>query len=205
MSTSNRSGLASRMPIPANGPASQMLLDGLPITIEADVRARTIEPQGAIFREGEAATSAYRIVTGEVSLVRQAGAPGKVQTLERLGPARYFGELGLLGSGRRTFTALATARTLVLEMDNRGFEAELSTMEEAYRAGVWLLLEFCQAVPPRTAWADGRMPANAHALVGKMAQSLRGLTPELVHIPGAFLRGLYARLVDAALDRFPGD
>lgn len=193
------------MPIPANGPASQIQIDGLPIAIEADVRARTVEPQSAIFHEGNPAASAYRIVTGEVSIMRSDGAPGKFRQIDRLGPNQYFGEAAFLGSGRRNVTALAVTRTLVLEMDVRGFEAELTTMEEGYRALVWLLLEFCKAVPPRDSWPDGRMPANARALVGKMAQSLGGLMPELVHIPGAFLRGLHARLVDAALERFPGD
>jgi hypothetical protein len=36
-----------------------------------------------------------------------------------------------------------------------------------------------------------------------MSQSMAEPIPELTRIPGAFLRGLYASLVEAALDRLP--
>lgn len=203
MSSSIHSGSARRMPIPANGPAAQMLIDGRPIALSADVRARTIEPQSGIFYEGHAATSAFRIVTGDVSIVRSDGAPGKFRQVERLGPNQYFGESGFLGSNKRSVTAMTVSRTLVLEMDVRGFEAELMTIEEGYRAIVWLLLEFRQIVPPRSTWRDGKVPDAARPLIKKMSQSMAELTPELTGIPGAFLRGLYVKLVEAALDRLP--
>ena len=203
MSGSVQGGVASRMPIPANGPASQMQIDGIPIAVSADVRARTIEPQSGIFYEGHVATSAFRIVTGEVSIVRSDGAPGKYRQIERLGPNQYFGESGFLGSNKRTVTAMTVSRTLILEMDIRGFEAGLMTIEEGYRAIVWLLLEFRQTVPPRSAWRDGKIPDSARPMIKKMSQSMAEPIPELTRIPGAFLRGLYAKLVEAAIDRLP--
>jgi CRP-like cAMP-binding protein len=203
MSGSVHGGVASRIPIPANGPASQMQIDGIPIAVAADVRARTIEPQSGIFYEGHVATSAFRIVTGEVSIVRSDGAPGKYRQIERLGPNQYFGESGFLGSNKRNVTAMTVSRTLILEMDIRGFEAELMTIEEGYRAIVWLLLEFRQTVPPRSAWRDGKVPDSARPLIKKMSQSMAEPIPELTRIPGAFLRGLYTKLVEAAIDRLP--
>jgi hypothetical protein len=197
------SGIASRAPIPPNGIASHVHLDGLPIAVQGEVKSRTIEPQSAVFKEGQPAGAAYRIVSGEISTIRLNAATGKTQALERLSPGAYFGEAAFLGSGRRTATALASARTLVLEMDARAFEAELSSIEENHRAVLWLLLEFTRKVPPAATWPAGLMPEYARPLIAKMAATMAGTMPELTQVPGAFLRGLYAHLVDAAIARLP--
>ncbi len=197
------SGIASRAPIPPNGVASHVHLDGLPIAVQGEVKSRTFDPQTAIYKEGQPATTAYRVVTGEVSIVQFVAATGKMQAIERLSPGAYFGEAGYLGSGRRAATALAASRTLVLEMDVRAFEAELTSIEESHRAILWLLLEFTRKVPPAGSWPAGLMPEYARPLVSKMAATMAGTMPELTQVPGAFLRGLYAHLVDAAIARLP--
>ncbi len=197
------SGIASRAPIPPNGIASHIHLDGLPIALQGEVKSRTFDPQTAIFKEGQPASAAYCVVTGEVSIVQLIAATGKMQALQRLSPGAYFGEAGYLGSSRRPASALATSRTLVLEMDVRAFEAELTTVEESHRAILWLLLEFTRKVPPAASWTAGLMPEYARPLISKMAATMAGTMPELTQVPGAFLRGLYAHLVDMAIARLP--
>ncbi len=203
VNTPARPHLSKRMPIPAQGIASHILLDGIPLAAAGEVRSRTFEPQSGIFYEGHPGTSAYRIISGEVSIVRQIAGQSKYQPLARLGPDRYFGELAYLGSNRRNATAFAVTRTLVLEMDAQSFELELLTIEEGYRPILWQLLEFIQSVPPRSVWPGGKLPVSLSPQVSKIAGTISALHPEMIRIPGAFMRALYAHLIDASLERFP--
>lgn len=74
--------------------------------------ARTYQPGEVIVREGERAERFYVISEGIVDVVRErrtgigSGNEG-TEHLARLRPGDHFGEMGLLGEGRRTATCLA--------------------------------------------------------------------------------------------------
>lgn len=63
-------------------------------------------PGEVIFRQGDAGDSIYKLIDGEVEVVREQ--EGKETVLARLGPGEFFGEAALLTDAPRN----ATIRTL---------------------------------------------------------------------------------------------
>jgi CRP-like cAMP-binding protein len=68
-----------------------------------------------VFREGEPADGLYVIERGAVTIVRDTVGEA-VQKLARLGPGGYFGEMGLLDSGQRTATAIASEESTLVHV-----------------------------------------------------------------------------------------
>ena len=61
-----------------------------------------------IFKEGENATCMYEVISGWVDIYTGYGQPEE-KLIAGLGPGRFFGEIGLIGSSKRTATAVVTA------------------------------------------------------------------------------------------------
>jgi len=95
-----------------------------------------------IFREGERGDAAYRIVSGQVGLLKNTEA-GPIQ-IEKLSGGALFGETGILDNSRRTMSARAIGEVTVEVMQREAFlesirrdpEQALSMMSKiAERAG----------------------------------------------------------------------
>ena len=84
---------------------------------EAVVRAR---PGEVIFREGEAASSVFVVLRGQVVLERKM-ADGSTDVLATCGPGEYFGELGPLLGFPRAATARAVVTSRLRRMGVRTF------------------------------------------------------------------------------------
>ncbi|MGD2115733.1 MAG: cyclic nucleotide-binding domain-containing protein [Acidobacteriota bacterium] len=96
-------------------PLFETLLDEELSLLAEQCSERRLGPGQHVFREGEPADGLYVIEQGAVTIVRDTvGQP--VQKLARLGPGGFFGEMGLLDSGRRTDTAIASAQTTLLHV-----------------------------------------------------------------------------------------
>ena len=68
----------------------------------------------AVCKRGDYAESVYTILDGEVGIQIEPAEPSEML---RLGPDQFFGELALLSGRRRTRTVVATAPSLLLEID----------------------------------------------------------------------------------------
>ncbi len=63
-----------------------------------------------IFRENSYGTELYEVYGGEVGIYIKYGEPGQ-KLLTKLGPERYFGEMGLVEARPRSATAVALENT----------------------------------------------------------------------------------------------
>ena len=82
------------------------------ILIHADLHRKN--PGEVVIERGEYANSVFSVLEGEVGLQPD---PDNPQEMVRLGPREFFGELALLSGRRRTRTVLATAPSLLIEVD----------------------------------------------------------------------------------------
>jgi cytochrome P450/CRP-like cAMP-binding protein len=86
-------------------------------------------PGAVIVREGDPAAQMFVLVEGEVEVTRQ-GPGGQATVLARLGPGRYFGEVGLLISGRRTATVRCLERPVrAIALDRAAFERMVAEVD----------------------------------------------------------------------------
>ncbi len=69
---------------------------------------RTYQPGDVIIREGDTGMALYVILTGAARVTRQNHA-GQMVSLAEIGPADFFGEMGLLDDAVRSATITATA------------------------------------------------------------------------------------------------
>jgi hypothetical protein len=161
------------------------------------------EPQKAIFYEGELASSAYYILSGEIAIVKTADGAGKYAPIARLSTGDVFGELALIDGGYRSAAAVAITPAEVLVLERGDFETELSAIDPAIREAFEIMIGFVRAVPPRTMWADGRIPAAAVPHIEAMRPRFETLPPVENLPPSAFLRAIYAKLVVYVRARLP--
>ena len=84
-------------------------------TVETDYRAG-----GVIVREGEIGTGFFVIVSGSVSVVRDG------QTVGKLGPGEFFGELSVLDRRPRNAQVVATGPTSCLALASWDLEAVIT-------------------------------------------------------------------------------
>lgn len=75
----------------------------------------------AIVREGDMSGRFYIITSGEVEVVQRVD--GAERRIRRLGPGDHFGEIALLGNGRRTATVRTLTDTSVLSLARQDFAA----------------------------------------------------------------------------------
>ena len=84
-------------------------------TVETDYRAG-----GVIVREGEIGTGFFVIVSGSVGVVRDG------QTVSKLGPGEFFGELSVLDRRPRNAQVVATGQTSCLALASWDLEAVIT-------------------------------------------------------------------------------
>lgn len=84
-----------------------------------------------VIARGEFANSVYFILEGEVGVRSDAANP---EVLARFGAGRFFGELALLSGQRRTATVVATAPSLLLEIDRNTMIRLLRSVPEVKQA-----------------------------------------------------------------------
>lgn len=80
------------------------------------LRAQTVEPGAVIARRGDSAHSMYFIAAGEVEIALK-------DSIVRLGPGHFFGEVAVLRRARRSATATALTRTNLLVLDAHDLHA----------------------------------------------------------------------------------
>lgn len=86
------------------------------ITMFRDARdAVTYQPGQVVFTEGEAGSTMYVVIEGEVE-IRIGGKP-----VRTIGPGSIFGEMALIAQGPRSGTATARVATRLVVIDERRF------------------------------------------------------------------------------------
>jgi CRP-like cAMP-binding protein len=89
--------------------------------VSAHVEVKRYAPGTTIIRQGAIADRFFIIVTGEVEVEVTAGPRAIPKVVNRLGPAAYFGEIGLLTGATRNATVRTTRETELLEMGRDSF------------------------------------------------------------------------------------
>jgi len=86
-------------------------------------KSAIFEDGSLIFREGERGDAAYRLIEGEVALIKKTDA-GMIP-IERVRPGALFGETGILEQSRRAFSAQAVGKTRVQVIHRDAFLEEI--------------------------------------------------------------------------------
>lgn len=127
-------------------------------------------PEGAtVFVEGAPPDAMYLVLSGEISLVKQA--EGRNEIIARVKPADYFGEVGVLdGSGRST-GAVASRETRLVEIPAEPF-VEVLRKEPADVCLVIFsrVLERLREINQR--YMEERLRKERLHLLGEMADSI---------------------------------
>ena len=114
---------------PAVDPTLRKLADvqmfaGLPPgRIETALRAATVRKAAAgevVIKQGDAADNFYVIADGSVE-VTQTDDTGPTQVLRRMGPAEFFGEIGLLSGVPRTATVTVVEDSTLITLPGEAF------------------------------------------------------------------------------------
>ena len=90
-------------------------------TIAAKANEVSFDPGRTIVRQGEVGTGFFMIVSGIARVVRDG------ETLSRLGPGEFFGELSLLDGQPRIANVVAEEPTTCLAIASWDFEAILAS------------------------------------------------------------------------------
>ncbi|HEV2299955.1 MAG TPA: cyclic nucleotide-binding domain-containing protein [Stellaceae bacterium] len=98
------------------------------ILIHAELHSKAKDE--IVIERGEYANSVYSVLEGEVGIRPNIARP---EELVRLGPGKFFGELALLMGRRRTRTVIATAPSLLLEVDRNTMVRLVRSVPEVKR------------------------------------------------------------------------
>ena len=90
---------------------------------------REYEPGATIVRQGEPGDALY-VIEGGVAEVRVTDPGGRTRPVRSLGAGEHFGEIALLGSGRRTADVVAVSAVTVLELRSEAYERYLTGVED---------------------------------------------------------------------------
>lgn len=111
-------------PVPKS-PLFEVLTDEERQVIVREMEIESHDEGSVILTEGEAGTSMYLIVSGEVKVyTRGTGNSGSVY-LAKLGEGDFFGEVSVLTGKPRTATITASQRTELLRLDKEKLDATL--------------------------------------------------------------------------------
>jgi CRP-like cAMP-binding protein/cytochrome P450 len=97
-----------------------------------------VYPAGrTIIRQGEIADRFFIVVKGEVEVEVTSSPDARPRIVNRLGPADYFGEIGLLTGATRNATVRTTRETELMELDRDSFmtmitECDLTSQEMSH-------------------------------------------------------------------------
>lgn len=139
-----------------------------------------VVPKGTIvFREGDAATSLYIIVSGQVRV--EIGR----EPVAHLGPGEWFGEMALITGAPRSATIEVTAECRLLVLEHRAFVDLLA----AYPALYEQLAAILSRRLARTSHGEGRPPGYEVVLVEN-----RGRWPDAMDVVDALVGSLEREL-----------
>jgi CRP-like cAMP-binding protein/Zn-dependent protease len=104
--------------------------DDLPVEILNDLAGRVslkrVRAGQPIFRQGDRPAAFYVVRSGHVAVEEEDHETGDAQVLRTMGRGESFGEIGLLGSSRRTATVRAIDDAEVFEVDKGTFDRLLA-------------------------------------------------------------------------------
>jgi ABC-type lipoprotein export system ATPase subunit/CRP-like cAMP-binding protein len=92
------------------------------VDVSSNLNPSTFAPNSWIFRQGDAADHFYIIIKGQVEIVKQH-ASGQEIHVGTLSSGQYFGEMGLMGDGRRTAGVRASGKenVVLMALDRESF------------------------------------------------------------------------------------
>jgi small-conductance mechanosensitive channel len=113
--------------------------------LAGSLRAFSTAPGETIFAQDDVATSLFVVESGVLELSR-VNAQGEIETLGRIGPGDYIGELGLITGHPRAFTLTCLTEGRILELQGACLKRVLQSnpslnvaMEQAVRRGLALV------------------------------------------------------------------
>lgn len=89
------------------------------VSVSAQLDRVRVSAGETIVRQGDKSDRFYIVTEGEVEVVR--GGEGAEQSVARLGPGQFFGEMGLLTGKPRIATVRATKDTELMSLDDKEF------------------------------------------------------------------------------------
>ena len=92
-----------------------------------------------VFSQGESGDAAFLLETGTVAIHQQID--GHQLELDAVSPGEIFGEMAILGSGRRMATAIAAEDCVVVPLAADSFLAKLSSADRFLRALVEMVIK----------------------------------------------------------------
>ena len=96
--------------------------------LEARMPRREYAPQTAIVREGQAADTAFIVLSGLVAVRRKDPEVGMEFLLAELGPGQMFGEMALLSKKPRAASVVALEATVCAVLDRPLFETMMRSL-----------------------------------------------------------------------------
>lgn len=112
--------------------------------IEQIFEARSYEPGGTIFGQGDVGVGMFVVISGEVEIAQKED--GEPLVLAQIGEAGFFGETALLDDSPRTANAVATQKTEVAFFPRSGL---LSLAEHRPHLGVKMVMQLSQTIAER--------------------------------------------------------
>lgn len=105
---------------------------------------RVYRPGQTLFHEGDQAWAAFLIESGEVEILRSAGARHEV-VLATVGAGELIGEMGLIDNAPRSATARSVGTTVVQVINQQNFSRLLANAEPGLVALLKVLLRRLRA------------------------------------------------------------
>lgn len=134
------------------------IFEGLSVSELAAVASVTEEidhPTGEIvIREGSTGETMYLVITGEVSVIKNLGAPGEIE-LDRIRSGDYFGEMAL-------FENIARSASIRTEEDSRFLVLHKQEFNEIVREYPKIALEICKVLSGRIRKLHQKIQSREH-------------------------------------------
>jgi|SRR5437588_3565505 len=176
--------MASRVGVPADVAESMSVTPMLASTKKSDILV--LAEQGAlrqyrrgtyIFHQGDHAPEVHFLWKGRIEISSDS-VTGHRQLHTTLEPPQFFGELGVLGGGPRTATAVALEESAVLAIEGEAWLEFLAAHPEASRA---LLSALARQIQAHEAFVEDLLFLD---LKGRVAKRLLQLvSPSLDELP----------------------
>ncbi len=115
---------------------------------------RSYRPGSVIVRQGDTSMALYVVLSGGVRIERQSDAGGGAVQVAQVGPAGYFGEMGLIDDQPRAATVVALEPTECALLAKWDFQNELRDDPEIALALLPVLTQRIRDLDERLARAE---------------------------------------------------
>lgn len=182
------------LPIWSQAPLFASLKEPQRARLERIVVTRRLEPEQALFHEGDPCTGFFVVTQGAIQLTRMSDVPGAHPTLAVILPVASFAEAAMFGDEAFPATATAIKPSTVHLFPKREIMAALADEPELARAiihaqAVWLRtltqkiqqLTTADSTERLVQWLDRNLPASGPfklPLTKKALAAQLGMTPE---------------------------